>query len=79
MKNVLSPFEICSKIGIFSMLLLSLFADRENIQIFLALRERMWLGSCYSAFNEKEVQEKGDVAQYYVFNRFCLRKVLFII
>lgn len=34
MKSVLSHPEICSKIGIFSMLLLSLFADRENIQIF---------------------------------------------
>lgn len=40
--KVLSPLEICGKIGIFSMLLLSLFADRENIQIFLALRERLW-------------------------------------
>lgn len=40
------------------MLLLSLFADRENIQNFLALRGRLWLGSYYSAFNEYEVQEK---------------------
>lgn len=62
MKSVLSPLEICSKIGIFSMLLLSLFADRENIQIFLALRERLWLGSYYSAFNKYEVQKKGDSA-----------------
>lgn len=44
------------------MLLLSLFADRENIQIFLALRERLWLGSYYSAFNKYEVQKKGDSA-----------------
>lgn len=58
MKNVLSPLEICSKIGIFSILLLSLFADRENIQIFLALRERLWLGSYYSVFHKYEVQEK---------------------
>lgn len=42
------------------MLLLSLFADRENIQIFLALREGLWLGSYYSAFNKYEVQKKGD-------------------
>lgn len=55
MKNVLSPLEICSKIGIFSILLLSLFADRENIQIFLALRERLWLGSYYSVFHKYEV------------------------
>lgn len=64
MKCALSPLEACSKIGIFSMLLLSLFADRENIQIFLALRERIWLGSYYLAFNKYEVQEKRDIAQY---------------
>lgn len=38
MKSVLSPLEICSKIGIFSMLLLSLFADRENIQNFFGFK-----------------------------------------
>lgn len=65
MKSALSPLEICSKIGIFSMLLLSLFADRENIQIFLALRERIWLGSYYSTFTKYEEPGKGDIAQYH--------------
>lgn len=66
MKSALSPLEICSKIGIFNILLLSLFADRENIQIFLALRKRIWLGSYYSAFNKQEVQGKGGIAQNYI-------------
>lgn len=47
------------------MLLLSLFADRENIQIFLALRERIWLGSHYSTFTKYEEPGKGDIAQYH--------------
>lgn len=70
MESVLSPLEKCSKIGIFSILLLSLFADRENIQIFFfgggggwSLRERIWLGSYYSAFKKYKVQRKGDLAQ----------------
>lgn len=66
MKSVLSHPEICSKIGIFSMLLLSLFADRENIQIFfffLALKERIWLGSYYSACNKCKIQGKGAIVR----------------
>lgn len=38
MESALTPLEICSKIGIFSMLLLSLFADRENTQIFFSFK-----------------------------------------
>lgn len=34
MESVLSPLKTCNKIGLFSMLLLSLFADGEEIQTF---------------------------------------------
>lgn len=37
LESTLAPFKTRSKIGIFSMLLLSLFADKERIQSFLKL------------------------------------------